>query len=220
MKEYINKNLKIINADCMEIMKNYCDNYFDLAIVDPPYGVKYARDIAFGINNKSPKLNDVKWDSKPQKKYFTELFRVSKHQIIWGGNHLTDIIPVSKCWIVWNKTKNNKNKSVFSDCELAWTSFKKVVKMFSFTQMGFIKDTKDINRIHPTQKPTELYKWILENYAQNDFKILDSHLGSGSSAIASFYFGCKEFIGIERDEIYFNKTIKRVEEQTKQIKLF
>ena len=214
-------NLKIYNGDNMELMKNYSDNYFDLAIVDPPYGIKYGRGKnAYGNTIKNmPTKKDVKWDIVPKIGYFRELKRVSKNQIIWGGNYFTDKLSVSKCWIVWDKKGDLKLNNPFADCELAYTSFSKVVKKFTFKSMGFIKETKDKNRIHPTQKPTELYEWLLENYADKDFKILDTHLGSGSSAIAAYYFGCKEFVGIEIDEDYFNDSIKRIKQQTSQIKL-
>ncbi len=123
--------MKITNEDNMELMARYEDNYFDLAIVDPPYGISYARGKnGWGVNENRPKLDDVKWDKEtPSQEYFTELQRVSKNQIICGGNYFTNKIPVSKCWIVWNKINNTENKSVFADAELLWTSFKKVVKM-------------------------------------------------------------------------------------------
>jgi len=148
--------ITITNEDNMALMARYPDKYFDLAIVDPPYGIGLAE-----------------WDFvKPTDEYFNELKRVSKNQIIWGGNYFTDKLPVSKCWIVWNKVNLTENKSVFADAELAWTSFTKVVKMFTLRTMGFISDTDDTKRIHPTQKPTELYDWILENYATKGMKIL------------------------------------------------
>jgi len=223
MREY----LKITNEDNMELMARYPDNYFDLAIVDPPYGVSYARGKnGWGVNENRPKLEDVKWDKEtPKQEFFNELLRVSKNQIIWGGNYFTDKLPVSKCWVVWDKICGTKNKSVFADGELAWSSFKKVVRMFKQRQMGFISDTKDNKRIHPTQKPTELYKWLLTNYAKEGDKILDTHLGSGSIAIAVDNVNKIEKMNLtltacELDVDYFNSATKRIEEQTTWNSLF
>jgi site-specific DNA-methyltransferase (adenine-specific) len=213
--------MKITNEDNMELMARYSDNYFDLAIVDPPYGISYARGKnGWGVNKNRPKLDDVKWDKKtPNQEYFTELQRVSKNQIICGGNYFTDKIPVSKCWIVWNKINNTENKSVFADAELLWTSFKKVVKMYTLRTMGFISDTKDNKRIHPTQKPTELYGWLLMNYAKEGDKILDTHLGSGSIAIACHNLGY-DLTACELDKDYFNAAMKRIEDHKKQLRMF
>ena len=216
----ITNKITITNEDNMLLMARYPDNYFDLAIVDPPYGISYARGKnGWGVNKNRPKLEDVSWDKEtPNQDFFDELIRVSKNQIIWGGNYFTDKLPVSKCWIVWNKINNTDNKSVFADAELGWTSFKKVVKMFTLRTMVFISDTKDENRIHPTQKPTELYKWILDNYAQKGDKILDTHLGSGSIAIASHDYGF-ELTACELDPDYYEASIKRIKNHISQIKL-
>tara|TARA_R110002020_G_C15991745_1_gene749402 strand:+ start:73 stop:729 length:657 start_codon:yes stop_codon:yes gene_type:complete len=218
MKDYNHKNLKIINADCMDIMKDYEDNYFDLAIVDPPYGI--------GISgqkksiSKNPKHNrkyhkEKKWDSKiPNEIYFNELFRVSKNQIIWGANYFVKYLNKgTKGWVFWFKGQNGLT---MSDGEIAYTSFQKAARQVKINRVDLLID----GTIHPTQKPLRLYNWLLENYATKDDKILDTHLGSGSSAIASYYYGCKEFVGIEIDEDYFNASIKRIKEQTSQIKLF
>ena len=207
--------------DCIEGMKHYPDKYFDLAVVDPPYGISYARGKnGWGVNNNRPELKDVKWDKEtPQQEYFDELLRVSKNQLIWGGNYFTDKIPVSKCWIVWNKINNTDNKSVFADAELCWTSFTKVVKMFTLRTMGFISDTNDEFRIHPTQKPTELYDWIFKNYATEGMKVLDTHLGSGSSRISANKSKL-HFVGFEIDEEYFNKSCKRYDDFVSQVRLF
>lgn len=217
----VTDKITITNEDNMALMARYPDNYFDLAIVDPPYGISYARGKnGYGVNQNRPTSDNVKWDKEtPSLEYFNELFRISKNQIIWGGNYFTDKIPVSKCWIVWNKINNTENKSVFADAELCWTSFKKVVKMFTLRTLGFISDTKDVNRIHPTQKPTELYKWILENYAKQGDKILDTHLGSGSIAIACHDYGF-ELTACELDTEYYKKAIQRIKNHTNQQKLF
>ena len=213
--------ITITNEDNILLMARYPDNYFDLAIVDPPYGISYARGKnGWGVNKNRPKLEDVSWDKEtPNQEFFDELIRVSKNQIVWGGNYFTDKLPVSKCWIVWNKINNTDNKSVFADAELCWTSFKKVVKMFTLRTMGFISDTKDENRIHPTQKPSELYKWILDNYAKENDKILDTHLGSGSIAIACHDYKY-ELTACELDKEYYNAAIQRIKNHTSQQTLF
>lgn len=157
---------EVHNCDCMDFMRDLPDSFFDLAIADPPFGISYARGKnGFGVCDNRPTLQDVKWDNAiPGKDFFDELLRVSKHAIIWGGNYFTHLLPVSKCWIVWDKRDGIPNKSVFADAELAWTNFTKVVRMFRLRQIGFISDSKDADRIHPTQKPTELYHWLLANY--------------------------------------------------------
>ena len=208
------------NIDCMEYMKTLPDKAFDLAVVDPPYGVRYARGKnGWGVCSNRPDLSDVQWDYAPTKEYFDELLRVSKNQIVWGGNYFTDKLPVSKCWIVWDKICQTENKSVFADCELAWTSFAKVCRLFKMRQMGFISDTHDKERIHPTQKPTELYAWIFTHYAKPEDKILDTHLGSGSSRIAAYDAGL-DFVGCEIDQTYFDLQEKRFEDHTAQLTVF
>ena len=210
MKEYINKNIKIINADCMEIMRKYSDNYFDLAIVDPPYRDSKENDMnQFTRKNiKKGRLKD--WNDKPNEDYFNELLRVSKNQIIWGANNFNLNF---KGFIVWDK--NIAFDMKFSQCELASLSS----GLATISKMVKIRAAGAEKRIHPTQKPLKLYNWILKYYASPDFKILDTHLGSGSSAIASYYYDCKEFVGIEIDEEYYKASIKRIKEQTSQIKL-
>ena len=210
MKEYINKNLKIFNADCMEIMRKYSDNYFDLAIVDPPYRDSKENDMNQWnrkyINNG--RLKD--WNDKPNQDYFAELLRVSKNQIIWGANNFNLNF---KGFIVWDKNISFEMK--FSQCEIASLSS----GLATISKMVKIRAAGAEKRIHPTQKPVKLYEWILKHYAQKEYKILDTHLGSGSSAIASYYYDCKEFVGIEIDEEYYKASIKRIKEQTSQIKL-
>ena len=197
--------VKLINADCMDIMKTYTDNYFDLAIVDPPYRNTNQPDQWLRANNGDMK----KWEPAPKKEYFDELFRVSKNQIIWGGNYFTNHLEPNNNWIIWHKLNDGVH---FSMCEMAWNSIRKNIKLFK------LLPPKD--KIHPTQKPIQLYKWLLDKYSEKGQKILDTHLGSGSSAIASHYFGVGEFVGIEIDKEYFDKATKRIEDQTKQLTIF
>jgi site-specific DNA-methyltransferase (adenine-specific) len=213
--------INISNEDNMELMARYPDNYFDIAIVDPPYGISYARGKnGWGVNDNRPELKDVKWDKlTPKLEYFNELIRVSKNQIICGGNYFTDKLPVSKCWIVWNKINQTQNKSVFADAELCWTSFNKVVKMYTLRTMGFISDTKDKNRIHPTQKPLELYEWLLMNYAKEGDKILDTHLGSGSIALACHNLKY-DLTACELDKDYYEAAMLRLKQHQQQLKMF
>ena len=199
------------NMDCMELMRQYPDKYFDLAVVDPPYGI--GED---GKSNHSrekcakPKLYTPKeWDKEPPSiEYFTELFRVSKNQIVWGANHFISRMPYdSSCWLVWDK-ENGEND--FADCELAWTSFDKAVRRYKFRWAGMLQgNMKDKeNRIHPTQKPVALYDWIFTRFAEKGCKVLDTHLGSGSSRIAAYKAGLS-FVGCELDKEYFEAQEKR-----------
>ena len=202
---------EVYNCDCLEYMRSLPDKYFDLCIADPLYGVSYARGKhGFGVTTKNlPSSKDVMWDNAiPSQEVFNEILRVSKNCIVWGGNYFTHLLPVSKCWIVWDKYVNIENKSVFADAELAWTNMTKVVKMFRLRQVGFISDTKDGKRIHPTQKPTELYDWLLDNYAKDGEKIFDPFLGSGSSRIASYKKGY-DFYACELDKGYYDAQEER-----------
>jgi len=201
-------NIELLNIDCMEYMAGLPDKAFDLAIVDPPYGIG-ASEMQMGLGKKI--WNKGKgWDNEvPDEKYFTELFRVSKNQIIWGANHF--ILPISRGWIFWDKDVQ-PNLS-FSSGELAWTSFDKVLKKANIDYSGF--RGSDGNKIHPTQKPIALYKWLLHNYANPGDRILDTHLGSGSSAIAAHYAGF-DFVGCELDTDYYNAACKRFKQQTAQ----
>lgn len=205
----------------MEYMKSCKDNEFDLAIVDPPYGIninKQSQGKGGGVARKIEYI-EKDWDkSAPENEYFIELIRISKNQIVWGANHFVHNIAIgSPCWIVWDKENGATD---FADCELAYTSFKTAVRKYSYKWSGMLQGdmkNKEI-RIHPTQKPVKLYEWLLTNYAKPDQKILDTHLGSGSSAIAAHYFGC-DFTGIEIDKDYFDASISRITEQTRQMDL-
>ena len=224
MKEFKQGNVRILNIDCMEYMATLPDKYFDLCVCDPPYGIGES-----GKTNKSRCKLAIAKDYKPfaggdieppKREYFLELERISKNQIIWGANHFIDLIGKrSSCWIVWDKING---ESDFADCELAYSSFKSAVRQFRFQWAGMLQgDMKNKEvRIHPTQKPRKLYDWILTNYAKPDQKIFDSHLGSGSSAIAAHYFGCAEFVGCELDSDYFAASVDRFKIETAQESLF
>ena len=207
--------LTITNECNMELMSRYPDNYFDLAIVDPPYGLGMDKSRNSNKGNKAgfKIYHDTDWDSKaPEKEYFDELIRVSKNQIIWGANHFISKIPYdSSCWIVWDK---NNGASDNADAELAWGSFKTAVRKYT----EHISTTFN-NRIHPTQKPINLYKWILDKYAKPNDKILDTHLGSMSIAIACHDYGF-DLTGCELDKEYYNKGMERINNHVAQQKLF
>ena len=189
MKPYYDeKGITIYHADCLPAMKEMPDNEFSLAIVDPPYGIgrdhySCGKKPSEKWKNPTQKIYSGEWDTKPSPVYFKELERVSKNRIIWGGNYF--VLDPSPCWIVWDK----KNAGLtMADCELAWTSFNTAIRKFEWMWSGFYKQ-KPEHRIHPTQKPVALYKWLLTNYAKQGQTILDTHLGSGSIAIACDVFG-------------------------------
>ena len=199
----------ITNEDNMELMKRYDNDYFDLAIIDPPYG----------INVKTRVFNDNKeWDNKiPSKQYFEELFRVSKNQIIWGGNYFLDYLGATSCYLIWDKKMTEKH--LMSMSEFAWTSFKTKNLIFKQPPVGdrgiYNIDGK---RIHPTQKSIKLYEWQLINYAKDGDKILDTHLGSGSIAIACHNLGF-DLTACELDTDYYNAAIKRINQHKAQLRL-
>jgi site-specific DNA-methyltransferase (adenine-specific) len=202
----VTDKIQITNEDNMLLMTRYPDNYFDLAIVDPPYGIGIETSGTHFKKNKSKG-----WDNEtPTKEYFIELKRVSKNQIIWGGNYFFDELGNTKTFIIWDK-KIAEDMS-FAMCELAWTSFKNGAKIFKET-------ATQINRIHPTQKPITLYKWLLDRYAKEGDKILDTHLGSGSIAIACHDYGF-DLTACELDKEYFDKAMQRINNHTAQTKLF
>jgi len=204
----VTDKITITNEDNMELMKRYPDNYFDLAIVDPPYGL--GKKIYSG-GTKGCKFHTLfgenKWDDEiPSEEYFEELFRVSKNQIIWGGNYFP--LAPTRCLVIWDKLKGDNNFSMF---ELAWTSFDKPCKIYRESSMG--------ERIHPTQKPIDLYKFLLDKYAKQGDKILDTHLGSGSIAIACHDYNF-ELTACELDKEYYDKAIERIKNHVSQQKLF
>lgn len=208
-------NITLYNADCMEIMKGFSDKQFELALVDPPYGIERFKKQSGSTRFKCSELmqrHGLTWDVKPDKVYFDELFRVSKNQIIWGANNF--ILPPTEYFIIWDKQQTVDN---FACAEYAWVSIglKKPSKIFRYS----IQKHNHTEKIHPTQKPIALYKWILKNYAKEGDTILDTHLGSGSSAIAA-HDGGFEFTGIELDEEYFNNAVERIKTHQRQLNLF
>jgi site-specific DNA-methyltransferase (adenine-specific) len=219
----VEPKIELYNMDCMEYMKQCKDNEFHLAIVDPPYGIGESSNDNKGRSKlaKSKDYGSKNWDDNaPNTEYFKELKRVSKNQIIWGANHFIRNIPEanSSCWIVWNK-ENGEND--FADCELAYTSFKTAVRKVDIRWHGMLQhDMKNKEtRIHPTQKPRKLYEWILKNYTKTGNKILDTHLGSGSSAIASYNYKF-DFVGLEIDKEYFDNAVKRFNNYKSQLTMF
>lgn len=197
-------NITAIHGDCMDYMKDIPDKFFDLAIVDPPYGLPKDSSNGRGkLKNRIFNGNIEHWDVAPDKSYFDELFRVSKNQIIWGGNYFD--LPPTRGFVVWDKKQPFPN---FSRCEYAWMSFQVPSKIFEF-------DNRTSDKIHPTQKPIKLYEWLLINYAKQGDKILDTHGGSFSHAIACHDLGFDLTI-IEKDEDYFNAAIKRLKWHQRQ----
>ena len=216
-------NSHVYQADCMDLLKQTPDKYYDLCVCDPPYGIgesmkKRENTVSEKWKNPYKKKHSLKqWDEQaPIQEYFDELIRVSKNQIIWGANHFISKIPIdSSCWIVWDKKNGDSD---FADCELAWTSFDKAVRKFEWLWNGFQKQ-KPETRIHPTQKPVALYDWIFKNYAKEGDKVLDTHLGSQSSRIAA-HKAKIDFVGCELDSDYFRDGEKRFNDFISQITLF
>lgn len=195
-------NIELIHGDCMDYMRSLPDNAFDLAVVDPPYGINIGNGL--GNGKKNYKMHKSWQYAAPKSDYFNELFRVSKNQIIWGGNYFTTLLPMSDGWIIWDKKKGANLP--FAEGEMAWCSIKKKLRIFRYCASLRDKD----GRIHPTQKPIKLYEWILGRYAKQGDRILDTRLGSGSSAIAAYDLGF-EFVGIEIDSEYFDNAVARIE---------
>ena len=199
------------NCDCMDGMKQFPDKFFELAICDPPYGIEtrgHAQD-RFRLGMQLSTVNDA----KPDDNYFAELFRVSRNQIIWGYNHLSDLLPKCREFIFWYK---HQPVVTFADGELAWTSFQKTARCFDYPYFGGANTEPD--KIHPTQKPIALYKWLLSNYAHPGDKILDTHVGSASSLIACHQMGF-EYWGFELDADYFKAASERLERAKAQVGL-
>ena len=211
------------NEDCMLMMARYPDDYFELAIVDTPYGIGESSNDNKSRSKlgKSKDYGCKKWDDNaPNKEYFKELKRVSKNQIIWGANHFIENIPKanSSCWVVWNK-ENGAND--FADCELAYCSFNTAVRKVDLRWHGMLQHdmkNKEI-RIHPTQKPVKLYEWLLMNYAKEGDKILDTHRGSASLDIACHNLGF-DLVTCEIDKTYFAEGNERLEQHQQQLTMF
>lgn len=211
------------NMDCMDGMKEFPDKYFDLAVVDPPYGIGESGEknhtrgkLAMAKDYKPFDGMDLK---APDKKYFDELFRVSKNQIIFGANHFISKIPYdSHCWIVWDK---DNGETDFADCELAWTSYNSAVRKFRYRWNGMLQENmrKKEVRIHPTQKPKALYDWIFSRYAERGMKFLDTHVGSASSLMAAHDAGL-QYVGFEKDKYYYDLSKERLEQHEAQMSLF
>jgi site-specific DNA-methyltransferase (adenine-specific) len=203
--------VELLNIDCLEYMATLPDKAFDLAVVDPPYGIGAAKEKP---HNGWADWGIKQWDNEsPNNEYFTELMRVSKNQIVWGANHFISKMPYdSSCWLIWDKGQRDFS---LADGEMAWTSFRKAMRIKTYSRAKALQEGK----IHPTQKPVAIYDWILRNYAKQGQRILDTHLGSGSSAIAAHYFGC-DFVGCEIDVDYFNAAKERFDRETRQVAMF
>jgi len=223
--------LSLFHADCMEIMKQYPDKYFDLAIVDPPYGINFDGNTTVkGKAGKADTFSNIQhhekkgWDTvRPTNEYFIELQRVSKNQIIWGGNYFADLLPPSRGWIFWDKKITNANNTNFSDGELAWTSFNCILRRFTYDWIGFgyLNNKTGQKKIHPTEKPVKLYSWILQQYCKPNQLILDTHFGSGSIALAVDKANRLDKMNLhltacEIDKEYIDKAIKRIEQYCRQ----
>lgn len=214
--------IELYNCDNMDLMAKYNDKHFDLAIIDPPYGIDINNQSQGKGGGVARKIDYTKynWDKQaPNNDYFNELFRVSKNQIIFGANHFISKIPFdSSCWIVWDK---DNGLTDFADCELAWTSFKTAVRRFKWKWAGMLQQNmaNKQERIHPTEKPIQLYQWILQNYAKEGDLILDTHLGSASIAIAC-HREKFSLVGCELVKEYYDKGLKRLQIEQMQHTLF
>ena len=217
--------MKITCEDNMKLMARYPDGHFDLAIVDPPYGIgmdnskkrtRPDRPNSYTSKYKDERYHKTNWDNEiPTKEYFEQLFRVSKNQIVWGANYMCSLLPSGNGWIYWNK--NNGDNNLFSDGEFAFSSKGVQSRHFKVSTYDNLRGGKD--RIHPTQKPVKLYEWLLMNYAKENDKILDTHLGSGSIAIACHNLGF-DLTACELDPVYYNAAMKRIENHKSQKRLF
>jgi len=212
--------IELHNIDCMEYLATLEDNAFELAIVDPPYGIKmqggitYQRPSRPNSYGKPPKHIKKEWDKyRPSNEYWMHIFRVSKNQIVWGANYFAENLPASMGWIYWGKMEDDSD---FSDGELAFTSFNRALKRYKLHQFSGTNGGK--TRIHPTQKPVKLYEWLLMNYANEGDRILDTHLGSGSIAIACHNLGF-DLVGCELDTDYFNAAQKRLKQHQSQMRI-
>ena len=211
--------ISFYNGDCMDLLKQTPDKYYDLALVDPPYGIG-ANKMTLGNGKKKIYRGQADWDNTiPSEEYWEQLFRVSKNQVVWGGNYMTEFLKPTGAWLFWDK---NNGDSAFADGEMAWTSFDSPLRIAKIHWCGSaaIHETGQ-NKIHPTQKPIKLYDWIFMNYAKDGDKILDTHLGSGSIAIAIDKANTLDkknltFVGIELDTDYFQAAVERFKNHKRQ----
>ena len=207
------------NMDCMDGMAQFPDKFFELAIVDPPYGINLKGANVIKNKSDSNTVFNTEWDkSIPDKAYFEELMRVSKEQIIWGGNYFLNHLGYCKAPIIWDKLNGD---SLYADGEMAWTSkgLPKNLKIWKHQWCGAFKDSeRGAEKIHPTQKPVALYEWLLHNYAKQGDKILDTHVGSASSLIACHNLGF-QYVGFELDKEYYEQSLKRLETVKKQVSI-
>ena len=216
---------RIINDDCLNVMKQIPDKYFDLCLTDPPYGINVSKLVynvkpneKRGKNSKalSGNYKKAEWDMMPPSiEYFNEIKRISKNQIIFGGNYFAEWLGNSSCWLFWDKLNGTND---FADGELAWTSFKSAVRKYEFLWNGMLQQNmkNKEKRIHPTQKPVGLFSMILRDYSKEGDKIFDPFSGSGTTAIAC-HRGKRQFLCVEKDEVYFQKSVERLEEERKQM---
>lgn len=203
---------KIIHGDCLEVMKQLPDKSIDLVLTDPPYGIGADKGVGRSLKKNSNIIKKDDWDKEiPSEEIFNQIFRISRNQIIWGGNYFINDLKDTKCFIVLDKSNIPDNFKTMSPVELAWTSFSKPSKIFRTS-------TNTGNKIHPTQKPIVLYEWLLINYAKEGDKILDTHLGSGSIAIACHNLGY-DLDAYEIDKEYYEATMKRFNNHTAQLRL-
>jgi site-specific DNA-methyltransferase (adenine-specific) len=199
--------------DCVKALKRYADNHFDLAIVDPPYGIGFSSKKQSNFGKGGINHEYKGWDKEiPKAEYWEQLFRVSKNQIVWGANYMTEFLKPSRCWISWYKMQEFST----NEFELAWTSFDETCKQFNLSRVQAYAGS---NKIHPTEKPIKLYDWCLNKFANEGDLILDTHLGSGSSRIAA-YKGGFNFVGFEIDQEYYEKQEKRFNDFISQLRLF
>lgn len=211
----------VINADCLDYMRQLPDKSIDLILTDPPYGIGNKFTSEYGLQERKSSRGSFTWnDEIPSAEVFAEIIRVSKNQIIFGGNYFTEYLKPTKSWLVWDKIGSYDLKNPFSDCELAWTSFNCVIRKYTFVNMGFIssKDEKG-KRIHPTQKPVRLFQAILQDFSKPGDIIYDPFSGSATTAIAAHRLG-RDFICTEKDTEYWQKSCERLEKERQQLLLF
>lgn len=209
--------IQLFQGDCLDILRTLPDGSVDAVVTDPPYGKQYGRGRnGFGtVPHKGVRFDELTWDrGRLARCYFDEMMRVSRMQVIWGGNYYTDYLPVSNCWLVWDKLGAMTGGAPYADVELAWCSLNKVARKFTLRNRGFVRDSKD-ERYHPTQKPSELMRWVIEKYTNPSDTILDPFMGSGTTGVACVQTG-RNFIGIEIDEGYYRIAEKRIAEAQAQ----